>query len=474
MRKGKKNFTPQTLQEVEIIDAGAEGKAVGRKDNMVVFVANAVPGDIADIMIIRKKKSFLEGKAVSFLKYSDKRTDPFCKHFGTCGGCKWQNMAYEHQLYYKQKQVADNFIRIAHLEIPVISPIIASPQQTLYRNKLEYTFSDYRWLTDEGMKAENKDRFNMNALGFHIAQHFDRVLDIEHCGLQAEPTNLIRNKLKDFCIAQGYSFYNPRRHTGFLRNIIIRNTVHGETMVIMVFGEERKEDQKKVLEKILDIHPSLTSLMYVVNTKHNDTVSDLDIQLYYGSPYITEKLGALIFRIGPVSFFQTNSRQALQMYNKIKEFAGDTSGKTIYDLYTGTGTIANFIAEGAHKVVGIEYIPSAIADAKINSELNRIGNTCFIAGDIAKTLTSEFTLQYGKPDIVITDPPRSGMHPAVVEQLASIRPERIVYVSCNPATQARDISMLANQYTIKAIQPFDMFPHTHHVENITLLELRKV
>ncbi|HNW89328.1 MAG TPA: 23S rRNA (uracil(1939)-C(5))-methyltransferase RlmD [Bacteroidales bacterium] len=473
MRKGKKNFTPQVLQEVEITDAGAEGKAIGRKDNMVIFVDNAIPGDIADIQILRKKKSFIEGRAITFHHLSDKRAAPFCKHFGICGGCKWQNMKYEHQLFYKQKQVVESFTRIAHLEIPDISTIIASPQQTCYRNKLEYTFSDYRWLTDEDMRSESRDSINMNALGFHIPQHFDRVLDIETCYLQDEPTNLIRNGLKEFCITHGLTFYNPRRHTGFMRNLLIRNTTLNETMAIVVFGEANEDNQKKVLDHVLEIYPSLTSLMFVINTKNNDTISDLDIQCYHGKPFIEEQLGDFLFRIGPVSFFQTNSRQALNMYNIIREFAGETSGKIIYDLYTGTGTIANFVSQKAQKVVGIEYIASAIDDAKINSKLNNISNTCFIAGDIAKTLNAEFIEQQGKPDIIITDPPRSGMHPAVVEQLLQIKPERIVYVSCNPATQARDIAMLTSAYKIKTVQPMDMFPHTHHMENIVLLEKMK-
>jgi len=469
VRKGKKNFAPQIIQEVEITDAGAEGKAIGRADNKVVFVDNAVPGDVADILIHRKKKSFMEGKAVAFQHLSEKRTTPFCPHFGVCGGCKWQHMHYEHQLFYKQKQVADNFTRIGHIEIPEIMPIIASPLQTHYRNKLEYTFSDYRWLTDEDMKSQSRSTMNMNALGFHIPRHFDRVLDIESCFLQDEPGNMIRNSLRQFCVLQGYTFYNPRTHSGFLRNIIIRNTTLGEWMVIMVFGEEDDANQKRVLDHILETFPTLTSLMYVVNTKHNDTISDLDIQTYKGLPYITERLGALNFRIGPVSFFQTNSYQAVQMYKLVKEFSADYQGKTIYDLYTGTGTIANFISQGAEKIVGIEYIPSAIEDAKINSALNNINNTCFVAGDIAKTLNDDFVSQYGAPDIIISDPPRSGMHPGVVGQIIKIRPERIVYVSCNPATQARDIAMLVNAYKIDAIQPLDMFPHTHHVENVVLL-----
>ena len=469
----KKTFDRIVINNIEITEAAAEGKALARHDNMVIFVKNAVPGDVCDIQVTRNKKSFLEGNAIHFHKLSDKRAEPFCEHFGHCGGCKWQHMQYEHQLFYKQKQVIDNFERIAKLEMPEISPILASEKETCYRNKLEFTFSDYRWLTDEDMKSPDRESMNMNALGFHIAQHFDRVLDLNKCFLQDEPSNLIRNSLKDFCIAKGFTFYNPRHHTGFLRNLLFRNTTINETMVIMVFGEEHEEHQKEVLDFILQTYPDLTSLMFVVNTKMNDTISDLEIQCFHGKPYITEMLGDLQFRIGPVSFFQTNSRQALNMYNIVKDFAKITPNKTVYDLYTGTGTIANFVAAQAKKVVGIEYVPSAIDDAVINSDLNHISNTTFIAGDMAKILNDEFIAKHGKPDIIITDPPRNGMHPDVVEQILKVSPERIVYVSCNPATQARDIALMGEQYKITAIQPLDMFPHTHHVENIALLERKE-
>jgi len=469
----KKPIERIILQNIEITDAAAEGKALARHENMVIFVSNAVPGDVVDLQITRNKKSFMEGRAIAFHKLSEKRTQPFCEHFGTCGGCKWQHMQYEYQLFYKQKQVVDNFERIAKVEMPPINSIIASEYQTNYRNKLEYTFSDYRWLTEEDMKSADRDKMNMNALGFHIAQHFDRVLDINTCYLQDEPSNMIRNCVKAFCIAKGYTFYNPRRHTGFLRNLLIRNTTLGETMAIMVFGESINEDQKLVLDHILQVYPSLTSLMYVVNTKLNDTISDLEILLYHGQDCITEQLGELRFRIGPVSFFQTNSRQALKMYDIVKEYAGISDNDIVYDLYTGTGTIANYVARQAKKVIGIEYVASAVEDAKINSELNNITNTVFIAGDMAKILKEYFILEHGKPDVIITDPPRNGMHPDVVEQIMQASPKRIVYVSCNPATQARDIAILGEQYKITAVQPLDMFPHTHHVENICLLEKTK-
>ena len=469
----KRPFERIVISNIEITEAAAEGKALARHDNMVIFVDNAVPGDVCDVQVTRNKKSFMEGKAIHFHKLSDKRTPPFCEHFGLCGGCKWQHMQYKHQLFYKQKQVSDNFERIAKVEMPGINPIIASEYETHYRNKLEFTFSDYRWLTHEDMRSPERDSMNMNALGFHIARHFDRVLDINNCYLQDEPCNLLRNSVKDFCLQKGFTFHNPRRHTGFLRNLLIRNTTLNETMAIMVFGEEHEEHQKQVLDHILQTYPALTSLMYVVNTKMNDIISDLDIQCYHGQDYITEQLGDLQFRIGPVSFFQTNSRQALRMYNIVKDFAQITPDKIVYDLYTGTGTIATFIAREAKKVVGIEYVAAAVDDAHINAALNHITNITFVAGDMAKILTDDFMALHGKPDIIITDPPRNGMHAAVVEQILKASPERIVYVSCNPATQARDVALLGEQYAIKAIQPLDMFPHTHHVENIVLLE-RKI
>jgi 23S rRNA (uracil1939-C5)-methyltransferase len=468
MRKKKAEHI--ILPEIEIIDAGAEGKAVGRRDNKVIFVDNAVPGDVADIQVFKKKKSFLEGKAIHFHKLSEKRSDPFCKHFGLCGGCKWQHLQYKYQLFYKQKQVADNFQRIAHLATPEILPIIPSEKQTLYRNKLEYTFSDYRWLTFEDMNSQARDTMDMNAIGFHIPKHFDRVLDIEHCYLQSEPTNHIRNSLKSFCIGRGFTFYNPRRHEGFLRNLIIRNTTLNETMAIMVFGEEQPENQKLVLDHILEIYPRITSLMFVVNSKHNDTISDLEVKCYFGKPFITEQMDELLFRIGPVSFFQTNSLQAYKLYSLVKEFAGISSADIVYDLYSGTGSISNFVAHQAKKVIGIEFIAPAIEDALVNSKINNIHNTEFVAGDIAKILNVDFFVFKGHPDIIITDPPRNGMHPAVVEQIIQAHPKRIVYVSCNPATQARDLALMAEKYSISKIQPIDMFPHTHHVENIVLLE----
>jgi len=469
MRK-KQRTERIVLNEIEITDAGSEGKAIARHENKVIFVVNAVPGDIADVQITRNKKDFMEGKAINFHKLSDKRAEPFCEHFGLCGGCKWQHMQYQYQLFYKQKQVVDNFTRIGKVEMPEINSILASERETCYRNKLEYTFSDYRWLTHEDMKPENREKMNMNALGFHIAQHFDRVLDITKCYLQDEPSNLIRNAVKDFCIEQGLTFYNPRHHTGYMRNLLVRNTTLDETMVIVVFGEDEPENQKLVLDHILKVYPALTSLVYVINTKHNDIISDLEIQCYYGNPYITEQLGELKFRVGPVSFFQTNSRQAKKMYDIVKQFARITPDKTVYDLYTGTGSIANYVAADAKKVVGIEYVPAAVEDARINSVLNDITNTEFVAGDMAKILNADFMTEHGRPDIIITDPPRNGMHPDVVEQLLLAAPERIVYVSCNPATQARDLALISELYKLTAVQPLDMFPHTHHVENITLLE----
>jgi 23S rRNA (uracil1939-C5)-methyltransferase len=472
MRK-KNKFEPIIIPGLEITDAAAEGKAIARHDNLVIFLTNAVPGDVADVQIFKKKKNYSEGKAIRFSKLSEKRCEPFCSHFGMCGGCKWQHMQYKFQLEYKQKQVSDSFERIAKAHVQEIQPIIPSTKQQQYRNKLEFTFSDYRWLTDEDMQSVDKNQMNMNGLGFHIAQHFDRVLDIETCYLQAEPMNALRNEVKKFCLEHSFTFYNPRKHEGFMRNMLVRNTSLGEWMVIVVFGENHETQQQSLLNHIKECFPMIDSLMYVVNTKMNDTISDLPIELYHGKDFITEQLENLKFRIGPVSFFQTNSMQALTMYNLVKEFAQISKNDVVYDLYTGTGTIANFVASDAKKVVGVEYIPSAVEDAKLNSVLNHIENTQFYSGDLAKIFTDEFIAANEKPSVIITDPPRSGMHPLVVEQLLKIEPQRIVYVSCNPATQARDCALLAEKYVMKKIQPIDMFPHTHHVENICLMELKE-
>lgn len=471
MGRKVRNEGPLILENVEIIDAGAEGKAVARVNDMVVFVPFAVPGDVCDVRIVSRKRRFFEGRAVKFHKLSDMRVNPVCSHFGICGGCKWQGMDYSRQLYYKQKQVQDNFSRIGHLEFPGILPIKGAPNTEYYRNKLEYTFSTHRWLTDEEMNIPPEAR-DLNALGFHIPGMFDRVLDIQHCYLQSAISNRIRLALKDFAIKRQMSFYNIRNFEGDLRNLIIRNSNTGDLMVIIVFGTDDPGKTETVMRFVSESFPEISSLFYVVNQKHNDTINDLIPVLYSGIPHMTETMDGLEFRIGPLSFFQTNSVQALELYSITREFAGLTGTETVYDLYTGTGTIANFIAHRAGRVVGIEYVEPAVQDARMNSELNGISNTVFYSGDMAKVLTSEFIISNGKPDVVITDPPRAGMHEKVVKSILEAAPQKIVYVSCNPATQARDISLMAAQYRISKVQPVDMFPHTHHVENVCLLELR--
>ena len=457
------------LEGLEMIDIADEGKSVARFGELVVFVSGAVPGDVADVKITRSKRNFLEGKAVNIQKLSGDRTEPFCQHFGVCGGCKWQYMNYEKQLFYKQKLVKDCLERIAKINCDeILLPILPSQNTRYYRNKLEYTFSSYRWLTDEDMKEEAEGR-NMNALGFHVPGRFDKVLDIETCYLQREPTNAIRLSLKEYALKNDLPFFDLRKQTGFLRNIIIRTAENGELMVIISFFYENEEWQNSVMEHLAANFPQITSLMYVINSKGNDTISDLEIKCYKGNPFINEEMGSLKFKIGPVSFFQTNSLQAFELYKIVSDFAGLTGNEVVYDLYTGTGTIANFIATAAKKVVGIEYVKSAIDDAFENSRINGISNTIFYDGDIAKILNDSFVGANEIPDVIITDPPRSGMHKDVVQQLLQICPQKIVYVSCNPSTQARDIELLSEKYTLVKSQPVDMFPHTQHVENVVLL-----
>ncbi|MFH1120366.1 MAG: 23S rRNA (uracil(1939)-C(5))-methyltransferase RlmD [Bacteroidota bacterium] len=464
----KEKGAPLIIENIEILDAGAEGNAIARHNDMVIFIPFVVPGDVCDIRIVSKKRRFYEGRAIRFHKYSTARIDPVCSHFGTCGGCRWQGMSYKEQLKYKQKQVSDNFSRIGHLEYPEIKPIIASAKTEFYRNKLEYTFSPFRWLTKDEMDVDPASR-DMDALGFHIPGMFDRIIDIDKCYLQPEPTNEIRLAIKQFAKTKGLSFYNIRNFNGDLRNLIIRNSNSGDLMIIVVFGTDNEEVVDMVMKFLVDGFPQITSLYYVINQKHNDTISDLDPVLYKGEAFMTEQMENLKFRIGPLSFYQTNSLQASVLYNVARDFAGLTGNETVYDLYTGTGTIANFVASKALKVVGIEYIEAAVKDAEVNSRINGIENTHFFAGDMVKLLTPEFISVNGNPDVVITDPPRAGMHEKVVKSILEALPSKIVYVSCNPATQARDLSILAEKYEIRAIQPVDMFPHTHHVENVCLL-----
>ena len=467
------------FENVTILDAGAEGKAVARVNDLVVFVPFCVPGDVVDIQVISKRKSYCEGKAVKFHHYSELRVDPFCEHFGTCGGCRWQNLSYEQQLKYKQKQIDDHFTRIGKFSFPPIKPILPSPLTTGYRNKLEYTFSDRRWLNADDMALPAEER-QSNGLGFHIPTLFDRVLDINHCYHQPEPSNAIRLAVRDFTLNKGWSFYNPRSHEGFMRNLLIRNAIAGDLMVIVVFAYDAPDEINQLMNFIADSFPQITSLIYVINTKQNDVITDQEMLLFKGEPYITETMEApveggkkLKFRIGPVSFYQTNPLQAYFLYKTAFDMAGFTGDELVYDLYCGTGTITNFVAPYVKKAVGVEYVPSAIDDAHTNSDLNNIDNTVYYAGDLAKVLNEDFVLQNGRPDVIITDPPRSGMHESVVKQILLIEPQKVIYVSCNPATQARDIALMIEKYEVTAVQPVDMFPHTHHVENVALLTLRK-
>lgn len=459
--------------KVEVLDAGAEGKSVARISDKVIFVPFVVPGDIIDIQATRKKKSYLEGIVTKIHHYSDKRIDAKCEHFGLCGGCKWQNMDYKHQLFYKQKQVEDSFVRIGKIKIDGITPILPSGDVYYYRNKLEYTFSNKKWFVNKEEIPQEKKM--LLGLGFHLPGHFDKILDINKCWLQNEPSNEIRLAIKDFAIKNNLSFYNVRSWDGLLRNLIIRNTSTGEVMLIVVFQKDDKENIKALLDFVANRFSGITSLHYIINSKKNDDVSDQEVHHYKGKPYLTEVLGLengkkLKFKIGPLSFFQTNTKQAEKLYKVAKEFAGLSVDEIVYDLYTGTGTIANYVADNAKKVVGIEFVPSSIEDAKENSEINNITNTVFFAGDIVKVMDDDFIEKHGKPEVIITDPPRAGMHATVVEQILKMQPEKIVYISCNPATQARDINLMLDHYSVDKIQPVDMFPHTGHVENVVLLK----
>ncbi len=462
--------TPLPLYEnVEILDAGSEGKAVARVDNRVVFVPFVVPGDVVDIQVLRKKKRFFEGKAVKFHRYSEKRAEAACSHFGLCGGCRWQNMDYPSQLEYKQKQVADNLERIGGLELPEIMPILPSDKIYHYRNKLEYTFSSRRWFVD---KPDPDNPRDPRGLGFHLPGMFDRILDIEECHLQRDPSNAIRLAARDFALENDYEFYDVKKWDGYLRNLIIRTASGGGLMVVMVFRYVDHIKMPALLDHLMEKFPEISSMMYVINDKRNDDISDLDVKLYKGDPFIMEEMEGLQFKIGPKSFFQTNRDQALKLYDTAREFAALSGDELVYDLYTGTGTIAAYIARHAKKVIGIEYVAAAIEDAKENAALNAIGNTDFFAGDILKIMDDQFIKEHGRPDVVITDPPRAGMHEKVVRKLLELAPRKIVYVSCNPATQARDLAILADKYTIRQVQPVDMFPQTHHVENVVGLTLK--
>lgn len=460
------------LEKITITDVAAEGKALAKVNDLVVFVPYVVPGDVVDLQVKRKKNKYAEAVAVKFHEYSPKRAVPFCQHYGVCGGCKWQCLSYEDQIKYKQKQVTDNLTRIGKVELPETSPILGSEKTEFYRNKLEFTFSDKRWLTEEEVKADVQYE-QMNAVGFHIPGAFDKVLAIEKCWLQDDISNQIRNTIRDYAYEKGLAFYNIRNHEGLLRNLMIRTSSTGELMVLLqvrVSADKGLEQTKELLAHVADKFPQITSLLYVVNNKQNDTINDLDVVVFKGNDHIFEEMEGLRFKVGPKSFYQTNSEQAYNLYKVARNFAQLTGNELVYDLYTGTGTIANFVSRQAKKVIGIEYVPEAIEDAKVNSAINGITNTLFYAGDMKDMLTQDFINEHGRPDVIITDPPRAGMHNDVIDVILFAEPKRIVYVSCNPATQARDLQLLDAKYKVIAVQPVDMFPHTHHVENVVLLE----
>jgi 23S rRNA (uracil1939-C5)-methyltransferase len=466
----RKHVNNPLFENVTIVDIAEEGKGVGKTGELVLFIEKAIPGDVADIEVYKKKKNFGEGKIARLVTPSPHRTEAFCQHFGTCGGCKWQHMVYSAQLTFKQKSVADALNRLAKIEVDHMEPILASPSDKYYRNKLEYTFSNKRWLND----GENRSDMpvEMDALGFHIPGRFDKILDIQHCYLQADPSNELRNRIREFAKEKKVSFYDLKAHSGALRNLVIRTSSTGEIMVIVVFAYAGEEEITQLMTFVENSFPEISSLLYIVNQKKNDTIFDQEVMTWKGPSYIHEEMNGIRFRIGPKSFYQTNSIQALKLYEVARDFAGFKGDELVYDLYTGAGTIANFIAKEVKQVIGVEYVPSAIEDAKINSEINEITNTRFYAGDMKDVLSAAFVTEHGKPDVIITDPPRAGMHPDVVGRLMEIDAEKIVYVSCNAATQARDLLTLKEKYEVARIQPVDMFPHTQHVENVVLLVLK--
>lgn len=469
----KKKELPR-YNNVEITAIAAEGKSLARIDDKVVFVPFVVPGDIVDLQVKRKKNSYMEAVAVNIHEYSPLRTEPVCSHYGVCGGCKWQCLKYEEQLKAKQQQVIDNLTRIGKIDIPEVSPILGSEKQYAYRNKLEFGFSDKRWLTEEEVKSGVKYD-NMNALGFHITGAFDKILDIDKCWLMDDICNDIRNDIRNYANEHSMTFYNLRDNYGLLRSIMIRNSNTDELMLLVQFRIENEEERvlaMGLMEHLAATFPQITSLLYVDNHKCNDTFGDQEVVVYKGKDYIYEEMEGLKFKVGPKSFYQTNTDQAYTLYKVARKFAGLTGNELVYDLYTGTGTIANFVSKKAKKVIGIEYVPEAIEDAKVNSEINGIANTLFYAGDMKDILNREFIEKHGRPDVIITDPPRAGMHTDVIETIKFASPIKIVYVSCNPATQARDLQLLDDQYKVTAVQPVDMFPHTQHVENVVLLEKR--
>ena len=474
----KKIKQPQFINNVEIIDAGSEGMSIAKPEEKVVFIPFGAPGDIVDIQVFKKKSNCFDGKIVNIVKESDKRVKPVCQHFGLCGGCKWQHLDYQWQLYYKQKQVKDNLDRIAKIEYPEITPILGCEKQYYYRNKVEYSFSNRKWLTD-GAPAGTYTEEQCKGFGYHLPGLFDRVIDIEHCYLQAEPSNEIRLFIKDFTMEKGLSYHNVRAHQGTMRNVIVRCNSKGEFMVIIIINEENSIVRNELIPALSEKFPQIISIMLVINPKFNDTISDLPFECLKGEPYLIETMNSprigfedLSFRVGPVSFFQTNVYQAERLYKAAFDLADVSGDELMYDLYTGTGTIALYFSRFVKKVVGIEYVEEAIADARINAQINNIDNATFYAGDMAKVLDDAFIVENGTPDIIVTDPPRAGMADKVIEQLKKIKAKKIIYISCNPATQARDLQLLNDLYEVVAVQPVDMFPHTQHVENIASLKLR--
>ncbi len=467
MRRKKANYP--LIEALEITTLAAEGKAMGRHNDVVVFVPLTVPGDVVDVQIRNKRRRFMEGTVVNFVKRSPLREEPFCAHFGVCGGCKWQNLPYSEQLNFKTEQVRDQLSRIGHLTLPEIAPCLGSEKRDFYRNKLEYTFSPKRWLTYDEISSSEEIKATP-ALGFHIPGMFDKILDIDKCWLQAEPSNAIRLEIKRFCIENDYSFHDVREHAGLMRNIVIRTSSTGDVMLIVVFGEQDDERIEALMSHLKSTFTEISSLFYIVNTKWNDSISDQTPILYSGNDHIMESMEGLSFKVGPKSFYQTNSEQAYELYKIARDFAELSPEDTLYDLYTGTGTIANFCASRCKSVVGIEYVPEAIEDAKVNSDINSIANTKFYAGDMKAVLSDSFVAENGHPDVIILDPPRAGVDEPVIDVILRAAPDRIVYVSCNPATQARDLALMEADYTITRVQPVDMFPHTHHVENVVQLK----
>ena len=465
----KKNKAQEIIENVAVTDVADDGRAVGRAGDLVVFISHAVPGDVVDVRVTKKRKKYVESVPVHFSKYSEWRAEPVCSDFSVCGGCKWQDFDYRQQLLFKHKNISDCLVRIGKLDVPMIAPVLPANPTLFYRNKLEFTFSSNRWLTDEEIQSESEIT-NRNALGFHIPGMFDKVFDIGRCYLQPDPSNAIRTAIRDFALQENMPFYDLRNHQGYLRTLTVRTSSTGEVMVIVSFHHEDTVMREKLLNFVWRRFPEITSLMYVINPKLNDSIADLEVNLYKGAPHIMEEMEGLKFKVGPKSFYQTNSKQAYELYKIIRDFARLTGHEIVYDLYTGTGTIANFLAKKAKKVIGVEYISEAIEDAQHNSAINGIRNTSFFAGDMKDVFTMEFIQKYGTPDVVVLDPPRAGVHSKVVETMLLAMPLRVVYVSCNPSSQARDLSLMNEYYRITAVQPVDMFPHTHHIENVVLME----